>query len=208
MTAHIAENIALPLLRTDGGTQPRAGLDPSVVADYASLITYADPDFWPFPPVVAYHDGRDYWLADGFHRIAAMRSQCPTADIPTDVRQGDRRDAILHSCGANAQHGLRRTNQDKRRAVMRLLQDDEWSQWSDREIARRTRCSNRFVTNLRHELSVNGSQMADTQRTVTRNGVTYTQNTANIGKSTPAPAPRSEERRVGKECRSRWSPYH
>ena len=26
------------------------------------------------------------------------------------------------------------------------------------------------------------------------------------GKATPAP--RSEERRVGKECRSRWSPYH
>ena len=23
-----------------------------------------------------------------------------------------------------------------------------------------------------------------------------------------APADRSEERRVGKECRSRWSPYH
>ena len=23
-----------------------------------------------------------------------------------------------------------------------------------------------------------------------------------------APAERSEERRVGKECRSRWSPYH
>ena len=24
----------------------------------------------------------------------------------------------------------------------------------------------------------------------------------------PNPSPRSEERRVGKECRSRWSPYH
>src|SRR3989475_9431284 len=24
----------------------------------------------------------------------------------------------------------------------------------------------------------------------------------------PSPAERSEERRVGKECRSRWSPYH
>ena len=23
-----------------------------------------------------------------------------------------------------------------------------------------------------------------------------------------SPTPRSEERRVGKECRSRWSPYH
>src|SRR3989454_8211350 len=26
--------------------------------------------------------------------------------------------------------------------------------------------------------------------------------------ATPPPVPRSEERRVGKECRSRWSPYH
>ena len=25
---------------------------------------------------------------------------------------------------------------------------------------------------------------------------------------TPQPKYRSEERRVGKECRSRWSPYH
>src|SRR3712207_5157580 len=40
--------------------------------------------------------------------------------------------------------------------------------------------------------------------------------TAGAPSSTPAPAPtpaiappgRSEERRVGKECRSRWSPYH
>ena len=26
--------------------------------------------------------------------------------------------------------------------------------------------------------------------------------------SIPGPGRRSEERRVGKECRSRWSPYH
>ena len=28
------------------------------------------------------------------------------------------------------------------------------------------------------------------------------------GLRVPAKQPRSEERRVGKECRSRWSPYH
>src|SRR5256885_14405324 len=28
------------------------------------------------------------------------------------------------------------------------------------------------------------------------------------GGAKPAPAARSEERRVGEECRSRWSPYH
>ena len=29
-----------------------------------------------------------------------------------------------------------------------------------------------------------------------------------MGRTIIFPAPRSEERRVGKECRSRWSPYH
>src|SRR3712207_817736 len=29
-----------------------------------------------------------------------------------------------------------------------------------------------------------------------------------MGQPSSAQAPRSEERRVGKECRSRWSPYH
>src|SRR2546422_1349597 len=32
--------------------------------------------------------------------------------------------------------------------------------------------------------------------------------TIQFGANTPRYAPRSEERRVGKECRSRWSPYH
>src|SRR2546425_1538126 len=32
--------------------------------------------------------------------------------------------------------------------------------------------------------------------------------TVGAGWSTQYIAPRSEERRVGKECRSRWSPYH
>src|SRR5436309_16075635 len=31
---------------------------------------------------------------------------------------------------------------------------------------------------------------------------------AEVRRTCPRPRPRSEERRVGKECRSRWSPYH
>ena len=31
---------------------------------------------------------------------------------------------------------------------------------------------------------------------------------AQAGGAPPGEEPRSEERRVGKECRSRWSPYH
>ena len=36
-----------------------------------------------------------------------------------------------------------------------------------------------------------------------RNGIIYSKN-----EKIPYNAERSEERRVGKECRSRWSPYH
>ncbi|EWY35857.1 hypothetical protein N825_32650 [Skermanella stibiiresistens SB22] len=39
---------------------------------------------------------------------------------------GSRRDAVPHAVGANARHGLPRSNADKRDAVMILLKDPEW----------------------------------------------------------------------------------
>jgi ParB-like chromosome segregation protein Spo0J len=97
-----------------------------------------------FPAVLAFFSGTKYWLADGFHRIeAALRIGQQT--IAVEVRQGTRREAVLYACGANAQHGLRRSDQDKARAVLTLLHDDEWSQWSYREIARRCHVSHDFV---------------------------------------------------------------
>ena len=61
--------------------------------------------------------------------------------IEADVRQGDRRDAVLFSCGANVEHGVQRSQADARRAVLMLLRDSEWSQWSDREVAKRCKVS-------------------------------------------------------------------
>ena len=40
------------------------------------------------------------------------------------------------------------------------------------------------------------------------NGSTWGNNVALPGSTASVGAVRSEERRVGKECRSRWSPYH
>lgn len=162
-------------IRTDGGTQARACLNEQTVAEYAE--TMQDPDT-VFPPVTVYFDGSDYWLADGFHRLAAWR-QIGRTEIPADIRQGDRRRAILHSVAANSAHGLRRTNEDKRRAVHTLLEDEEWSSWSDREIARKCAVSPSFVGGLRGA-SVHGGQIAET-RTVERSGTIYQQNTAQIG---------------------------
>ena len=50
---------------------------------------------------------------------------------------------------------------DKRRAVLTLLNDEEWSRkMSDRKIAKHCGVSNCFVSNLRKERGVNGSHPA------------------------------------------------
>lgn len=169
--------MSLPIdsIRIDGGTQSRASINEATVAEYAEAM--ADPAT-VFPPVIAYFDGREYWLADGFHRLAAWR-QIGRTDIPAEIRQGDRRAAILHSVAANSAHGLRRTNDDKRRAVLTLLEDAEWSQWSNREIARRCAVSEGFVRSLRDPICAQNADSA--VRTVERSGTVYQQNTTNIG---------------------------
>jgi hypothetical protein len=53
---------------------------------------------------------------------------------------------------ANTTHGYPRSNDDKRQAVMTLLRDAEWSQWSDREIARRCAVTHPFVATVRASL--------------------------------------------------------
>lgn len=178
-------NVDISLLRTNGGTQSRAAINHDVVADYADLVKAGTE----FPPVIVFHDGNDYWLADGFHRYEAY-VQAGMNEIPTDIRQGTQRDAVLFSVGANASHGLRRTNDDKRRAVMVLLNDPEWSGWSQAKIALACGVSREYVSRLSRDLSCDRSQ--DSIRTVTRNGTTYQQNTANIGaaqKAVPSTEP-------------------
>ena len=71
-----------------------------------------------------------------------------------EVRTGSLRDTILHSVGANATHGLRRTNADKRRAVRLLLEDAEWSGWSDNAIAKACHVHHSFVGKLRNTCAV------------------------------------------------------
>lgn len=121
------------------------------------------------------------------------------------MRQGGLRDAILHSAGANANHGLRRTNEDKRRAVLMLLDDEEWSQWSDREIGRQCVVDGKTVTRLREELGQQHLRnSADAPRTVSRGGKVYSMDTGRIGRRqaepdapaappVPDPAPEPEQ---------------
>jgi hypothetical protein len=142
--------LAISVIRMDGGTQPRFQLYEEVVADYAEDLRQGAT----FPPVIVFWDEREkmYWLADGFHRVRAHEA-IGAKEVRAEIHLGSRREAVLYSVGANAAHGLRRTNADKRRAVERLLRDDEWGKWSNREIARRCGVSDTFVGDLRRNLS-------------------------------------------------------
>ena len=101
--------------------------------------------------------------------------------IPCEIRAGTRRDALLYSVGVNATHGLRRTNEDKRRSVLTLLQDDEWSGWSDREIARRCGVSDKTVAKIKGEVGIT-SDFRSERTYVTKHGTIATMNTAAIGR--------------------------
>lgn len=183
-------NLPLSAISITGGTQSRVALNQDAVADYAEVIRLGGE----LPPVVVFNDGASdgLWLADGFHRFHAHHA-AGAMEIECDVRVGTQRDAILFSAGANAAHGLRRTNDDKRRAVSILLGDEEWSKWSDREIARVCGVGNKFVGDVRSSICVPNTD-SDAIRIVERNGATYEQKTSNIGKGKPVlelPAPKA-----------------
>ncbi len=131
----------------DRGAQMRVGMKPDIVREYADAMA----DGAVFAPVDVYYDGSIYWLADGYHRVDAAR-KLDRETIEAEVHEGGERDAILHGIGSNDSHGIRRTQTDKRRAVERLLRDEEWSKWSDRKIAKAAKVDHKTVANVRRDL--------------------------------------------------------
>ncbi|MEY9581521.1 hypothetical protein [Sinorhizobium fredii] len=141
--------VTLSFIRHDPDLQMReSGIDPAVVADYAEAMDAGAA----FPPVILFFDGEGYWPGDGFHRIEANRT-LGRETIDADVREGGKREAMLFAVGANANHGLRRTSADKRRSVVAMLRDPEWSKWSDREIGKRCAVDHKTVAKVRAEIT-------------------------------------------------------
>ena len=144
------KSLKISEIRTDAGTQIRVRIDDATVKEYAEAYQNGAK----FPPVVVFHDGSENILADGFHRVWGAKAAGLT-DVLADVRRGSRVDALKYALGANAVHGLKRTNADKRRAVELALK--EFSKLSDRAIAEMCCVSNNFVGDVRRQLSSDDS---------------------------------------------------
>jgi len=76
-------------------------------------------------------------------------------------------------------NGLRRTNEDKRKAVLTLLNDAEWAKWSDREIARRCGVNHELVSRLRPSLAENASEKPVPRTFTTKHGTVTTMRPGN-----------------------------
>lgn len=177
------EMVRLDQITANEAAQPRAKIDHVLIHDYSEAMAFNTE----FPPIAAFEDEEgNLFLADGFHRLAAAK-KAGKERIQTIIHEGGGlRSAILHSVGCNAAHGLRRTNDDKHRAVSVLLQDPEWgAEWNNSEIARRCGVSPEFVRQREHLRPKDAEGQA---KKVTRNGKTFTQ-AAKKPKEPPAPDP-------------------
>jgi len=200
--------IELAKIRIDGSTQPRVELNQDTVAEYAEAYRAGEK----LPPVKLFFDGSDYWLADGFHRYFAAKT-AGKKSIQEDITPGSKRDAVLFSLSANSKHGLKRSNADKRKAVKTLLDDAEWSKWSNEKIAATCAVSPHTVADIKRAHSANAESECishsanaelepDAVTYTTKHGTTATMKTAKIGKpkskakiadEAPAPNPEQQE---------------
>lgn len=133
---------------TSAGTQIRASIDSDTVNEYAEGMQEKNQ----FPPVVVFHNGSQFILADGFHRVMAANRN-GSKSISAEIRKGTKADALRFALGANVAHGLKRTNADKRRSVELALA--EWPNVSDRQIAEICAVGDHLVADVRSTNCVN-----------------------------------------------------
>ena len=103
--------------------QTRAKNNDEVIKEYAEQMK----DGVTFPNVKVFREKKNAtpYLVDGFHRTAATILNGGET-IEADIIYGDRAAALTYALKANAEHGLRRNNADKRHALEMA--------WNDRGI--------------------------------------------------------------------------
>ena len=161
--------VKIAAIELDSSIQCRAQIDTALVSEYAERMTDGDK----FPPVDLFGTKEKCWIGDGWHRVMAAR-QIDAKDIPAIVHPGERADALKHALHANAVHGMRRSNADKRRCVEIALK--EFPKLSDRAVA---------------DLCGVGAPMVAQYRPVNCNNITVEKRIGLDGKERPASRPTS-----------------
>lgn len=144
--------LAVDNILASAATQVRKKLDKDTIDEYTEALKNGAI----FPPLVVFAEKESdrYILADGFHRHHAyVNAEMPECKV--EVREGSLHDALLWALGANDEHGLRRTNADKRNAVEMAFKDPEISTLEIIQIADVCRVTERTVRRIRDDMDLN-----------------------------------------------------
>src|SRR6185312_2137308 len=164
-------HLDIACIRRDGGTQIRTSLSNETIQEYAGQMEAGDT----FPPVTVWYDGKDYWLSDGFQRVAAAE-QIGRKSLLAEIRRGSLGDARWSSCAANARHGTRRSKDDILNAIRHALDHSNARILSHNQIARYLNVPETTFRRLLKKI-----QPVETRTCmVTRNGTCYEMNTGAI----------------------------
>lgn len=150
MSSFVMKHIPITAIDFDSATQLRAEINSEKVNEYAERMADGDK----FPPVDLFEIGDRYLIGDGWHRILAYQKN-ETLTVEAEIHSGGRTEAIRFALGANAKHGMARTNADKRKAVEVALR--EFPNLSNREIARICGVGYTLVGEQRKQLTETGS---------------------------------------------------
>lgn len=146
--------VLLTQITRDPAMQSRASIDVAVVEEYAQAVR----EGVDFDPVDLVQGDGATWLVDGWHRTLAYE-KAGAVKIPAVIRRGSRIDAIALACSANVKHGLKRTNEDKRRTVRLYLAgvvEHLNPRPTVRQIADHCGVGHAFVANMVREMEAEG----------------------------------------------------
>jgi hypothetical protein len=137
-------------IELDSALQGRVALNQEVIHEYSEILRESGK----LPPIKIYRVGSRLLLVDGWHRVFAHKKAGLT-DIDVEVIDGTYREALYYAItSANKVHGLRLNIEDKRKKLMMLLDDVEWSETPDRKIAQLLDVSHTFVGKVRGSLGI------------------------------------------------------
>lgn len=167
-------------------TQSRAEINQDVVSEYAEILKKGK-----LPAIKLFRDKENYYIADGWHRYEAAK-RIGAKMIEAEFETGTLRDAIYYSISSNLDHGLRRTNSDKRKSVSMLLEDKKWAQMSNLQVCEKAGVSLGLVKIIKSELKNSLGYIAKSNLITGKDG--RTTNTAKIGKKKSEP--REKENKI------------
>lgn len=129
--------------------QHREQLSQEAVEAYAER--YGDDGMDALPPIRVFMVSGQPVCIDGFHRIAGAQ-QAGLSFVRVEVAgEGEIAEAAWEALKSNHDHGVRRTPEDKRKAVLQALENPIGQEQSSRVIAEQCGVSHPLVSKLRKQ---------------------------------------------------------